>query len=168
MWDLLAGSLSGATAVMLTYPLDLIRTRLAYATETTAGGTAHSTAGAAARHGVSDTIAGASSGGRQGHPAPPAQTLPQSAPASTLTAPTAQHTTTAAPPSSQATARSARPARHGSIRSMMVDTFQREGLGGLYKGVSPTLLGILPYAGGWHVCVCVFWGGGVGDLWTSG
>lgn len=28
--DLMAGSLAGATAVLFTYPLDLIRTRLAY------------------------------------------------------------------------------------------------------------------------------------------
>ena len=31
--DLIAGSASGATAVSITYPLDLVRTRLAYATE---------------------------------------------------------------------------------------------------------------------------------------
>jgi solute carrier family 25 protein 16 len=33
VWDLIAGSLSGATAVAATYPLDLVRTRLAWATE---------------------------------------------------------------------------------------------------------------------------------------
>lgn len=33
VWDLLAGGLSGATAVAATYPLDLVRTRLAWATE---------------------------------------------------------------------------------------------------------------------------------------
>eukprot|EP00983_Pelagomonas_calceolata_P058745 1145624-Pelagomonas_calceolata.AAC.1 len=27
VWDLVAGSMSGATAVMITYPLDLVRTR---------------------------------------------------------------------------------------------------------------------------------------------
>ena len=31
--DLLAGSAAGAAAVLLTYPLDLVRTRLAYSTE---------------------------------------------------------------------------------------------------------------------------------------
>lgn len=31
--DLLAGSAAGATAVLLTYPLDLVRTRLAYGME---------------------------------------------------------------------------------------------------------------------------------------
>ena len=31
--DLLAGSAAGGTAVLMTYPLDLVRTRLAYGTE---------------------------------------------------------------------------------------------------------------------------------------
>lgn len=33
MLDLLAGSAAGGTAVLLTYPLDLVRTRLAYDSE---------------------------------------------------------------------------------------------------------------------------------------
>ena len=33
LWDLLAGSAAGATAVLITYPLDLVRTRLAYHSE---------------------------------------------------------------------------------------------------------------------------------------
>ena len=37
VWDLVAGSMSGATAVMCTYPLDVVRTRLAWATEASAG-----------------------------------------------------------------------------------------------------------------------------------
>ena len=37
--DLLAGSCSGATAVTLTYPLDLVRTRMAYTTEAAGGAT---------------------------------------------------------------------------------------------------------------------------------
>jgi solute carrier family 25 protein 16 len=43
IWDLAAGSLSGASAVMVTYPLDLVRTRLAWATE--AGGSGGSSSG---------------------------------------------------------------------------------------------------------------------------
>eukprot|EP00878_Enallax_costatus_P041830 GHUV01048725.1.p1 GENE.GHUV01048725.1~~GHUV01048725.1.p1 ORF type:complete len:168 (+),score=37.62 GHUV01048725.1:545-1048(+) len=39
LWDLLAGSASGATAVLATYPLDLVRTRLAWATEAPTHGT---------------------------------------------------------------------------------------------------------------------------------
>lgn len=44
--DLLAGSCSGATAVAITYPLDLIRTRLAWSID--AGGAAGTAAAAAA------------------------------------------------------------------------------------------------------------------------
>lgn len=33
LWDLAAGSMAGATAVLITYPLDLVRTRLAYHSE---------------------------------------------------------------------------------------------------------------------------------------
>jgi solute carrier family 25 protein 16 len=34
-----------------------------------------------------------------------------------------------------------------TIRSMLANTFQREGLRGLYHGIGPTLVGIVPYAG---------------------
>lgn len=39
------------------------------------------------------------------------------------------------------------PHPHPNIRSMMRRTVQEEGLRGLYRGVAPTLLGILPYSG---------------------
>lgn len=42
VWDLIAGSASGAAAVMATYPLDLVRTRLAWATESGMQQQAHS------------------------------------------------------------------------------------------------------------------------------
>ncbi|KAK9800223.1 hypothetical protein WJX73_000291 [Symbiochloris irregularis] len=74
--DLLAGSTAGATAVLLTYPLDFARTRLAYE--------------------VKDRT---SSG--QG----------------------------------------------SSISSVLVQTVKLEGPQGIYRGIAPTLAGILPYAG---------------------
>ena len=74
--DLLAGSSSGATAVILTYPLDFVRTRLAYTME--------------------------------------------------------------------ANRRECRPQ---TIRGILRMTLQGEGLLGLYRGIGPSLYGILPYAG---------------------
>jgi len=84
--DLLAGSAAGATAVLVTYPLDLVRTRLAYQMEGEkkkggAGGSASSS--------------------------PPAAT----------------------------------------VRGVLAATVRAEGLRGLYRGIAPTLAGILPYAG---------------------
>lgn len=38
-------------------------------------------------------------------------------------------------------------ARRKTIRGMLANTFQREGVRGLYRGIGPTLCGILPYAG---------------------
>lgn len=99
VWDLLAGSTAGATAVMLTYPLDLVRTRLAYAM-------------------AAPKILGASSGSLGG------------ATVDTAAAVTAAVTTPAA-----------------GIRSVLLRTFQTEGVIGLYRGVLPTLMGIMPYAG---------------------
>jgi hypothetical protein len=74
--DLLAGSSSGATAVILTYPLDFVRTRLAYTMEANRG-----------------------------------ECQPQ------------------------------------NIRAILRKTLQGEGLLGLYRGIGPSLYGILPYAG---------------------
>jgi len=88
--DLLAGSAAGATAVLATYPLDLVRTRLAYQME--GGGGAKQ--------------AGASTSGTR-PPRPPGAT----------------------------------------VRGVLRATVRVEGLRGLYRGVAPTLVGILPYAG---------------------
>jgi hypothetical protein len=77
--DLLAGSAAGATAVLATYPLDLVRTRLAYQMEGEKSGHGH-------RH-------------------------------------------------------------RATVRSVLAATVRAEGLAGLYRGVGPTLVGILPYAG---------------------
>ncbi|GMJ07615.1 CoA Carrier 1 [Hibiscus trionum] len=85
--DLLAGSASGGTAVLCTYPLDLARTKLAY-------------------H-VVDTTTKFSSGITSLHP---------------------------------------RPAYSG-IRDVLRTVYREGGIRGLYRGVGPTLAGILPYAG---------------------
>jgi hypothetical protein len=77
--DLLAGSSAGATAVAITYPLDLVRTRLAYATETN----------------------------------------------------NASHSNT----------------RRQTIRGVLKSTYGSEGLRGMYRGIGPSMYGILPYAG---------------------
>ena len=74
--DLLAGSTSGATAVVITYPLDIVRTRLAYAMETN-------------------------------HPGCQRQT----------------------------------------IRAILRNTLRGEGPRGMYRGIGPSLYGIMPYAG---------------------
>ncbi|KAK8597578.1 hypothetical protein V6N13_094981 [Hibiscus sabdariffa] len=85
--DLLAGSASGGTAVLCTYPLDLARTKLAYQ--------------------VVDTRTKLNSGTRSLYP---------------------------------------RPAYSG-IRDVLTSVYRDGGIRGLYRGVGPTLAGILPYAG---------------------
>ena len=81
--DLVAGSAAGATAVAFTYPLDLLRTRLAWRTS---------------------AVVASSSGGRHHH-------------------------------------------HRATMASVLAQLARKEGIPGLYKGVSPTLLGIFPYAG---------------------
>ncbi|EFJ47913.1 hypothetical protein VOLCADRAFT_44344, partial [Volvox carteri f. nagariensis] len=92
--DLVAGSAAGATAVLLTYPLDMVRTRMAWAMD---GGNA----------------------------------------------------STAAVPEAHGLAAAARqpPAHHIRIGAMLVHTARHEGIRGLYRGLAPTLYGIMPYAG---------------------
>ena len=83
MVDLVAGSAAGATAVAFTYPLDLLRTRLAWRTS---------------------AVVASSSGGHHHH-------------------------------------------HRATMASVLAQLARKEGIPGLYKGVSPTLLGIFPYAG---------------------
>ncbi|GMH44309.1 hypothetical protein BSKO_12243 [Bryopsis sp. KO-2023] len=82
--DLFAGAGAGATAVMVTYPLDLVRTRLACMSEV-----------------------------RENHGLAKQWTW----------------------------------AERLTIREVVADVLKKEGVLGLYRGVGPTLLGILPYAG---------------------
>ncbi|KAL6547513.1 Mitochondrial carrier protein CoAc1 [Orobanche hederae] len=85
--DLLAGSASGGTAVLCTYPLDLARTKLAYQ--------------------IVDTKGTMQRGTRQ---------------------------------------LNANPAYSG-IKNVMERVYKESGVRGLYRGIGPTLIGILPYAG---------------------
>ncbi|XVF89068.1 hypothetical protein PTKIN_Ptkin19aG0101200 [Pterospermum kingtungense] len=85
--DLLAGSASGGTAVLCTYPLDLARTKLAYQ--------------------VVDTRTNFRSGIRSMYPQP----------------------------------------AYSGIRDVLTTVYKEGGIRGLYRGVGPTLTGILPYAG---------------------
>ena len=107
--DLLAGSGAGASAVMMTYPLDLVRTRLAYQSES---GKHHNTDSAASHRASSHACASTSASAQM-----PVleRILPRS------------HTST--------------------IRGVFASTVRQEGLWGLYRGIGPTLAGILPYAG---------------------
>lgn len=106
--DLLAGSAAGASAVMITYPLDLVRTRLAYQSES--GKRHHSSDAKVSNRANSHATASTSSARRK-----------------------SQHFQ---PQTSTST-----------IRGVIASTLKQEGFLGLYRGIGPTLAGILPYAG---------------------
>ena len=107
--DLLAGSAAGASAVMITYPLDLVRTRLAYQSESGKHPSAESAASSrASSHASASTSVSSSK--------PVLQRILPRSPTST-------------------------------IRGVFAATLQQEGFLGLYRGIGPTLAGILPYAG---------------------
>lgn len=105
--DLLAGSAAGASAVMITYPLDLVRTRLAYQSES---GKRHS----------NDVLVNDRA---NSHATASTSTLP----------PKSQRFLPQTPTS--------------TIRGVIASTLKQEGFLGLYRGIGPTLAGILPYAG---------------------
>ncbi|KAL5559457.1 hypothetical protein UlMin_035668 [Ulmus minor] len=86
--DLLAGSASGGTAVLCTYPLDLARTKLAYQVGDTKGQFNYTTKGF-----------------------------------------------------------SAQAAAYKGIKDVLLSVYREAGMRGLYRGVGPTLVGMLPYAG---------------------
>ncbi|KAF8059184.1 COAC2 [Scenedesmus sp. PABB004] len=129
VYDLLAGSASGAAAVLATYPLDLVRTRLAWATEAPAG--------VRARRGF---IPRASAHAAR---APP----PRGGPPDRLPPPARRRGAPAAAAGAGAGAPRWLARRRAGIVGLLACTAREEGVVGLYRGVAPTLLGILPYAG---------------------
>jgi solute carrier family 25 protein 16 len=148
--DLLAGSMAGGSAVLVTYPLDLVRTRLAYMTEAGAWPSqqpqrrgARVAAGwpsAALTGAARGSVAGWAGGGR----------------------PPLAHARAGGGGLALAGSRGVAAARlqgrglhllprglgrRHTIRSVLGRTLEREGLRGLYHGVGASLYGILPYAG---------------------
>lgn len=112
--DLLAGSAAGATAVLITYPLDLVRTRLAFQSESGSSNKAHAAM-------LKDTQSSSTKA------------------TSSLTATVTQN------PKVQQLLQLRSP--NSSIRGIIRTILQEEGILGLYRGIGPTLAGILPYAG---------------------
>ncbi|GLC68880.1 hypothetical protein PLESTF_000753600 [Pleodorina starrii] len=112
--DLVAGSAAGATAVLMTYPLDMVRTRLAWAMD------------GASQRGPA-TVTGAE--------------------ATRSVAPAAAAAGTPAAAGAKGAAVTATAAHHSRIVPMLVHTARHEGVVGLYRGLAPTLYGIMPYAG---------------------
>lgn len=100
--------------MLVTYPLDLVRTRLAYQTAAIAA-------------------------------------VEQGQPASSRAGPDWQVPGNSAAPSQAAGREAGKAARHSvhnsSITGVMKEVVQQEGFLGLYRGIGPTLAGILPYAG---------------------
>ena len=111
---------TGATAVVLTYPLDLVRTQLAYNTEAPSSSLRPS---AASTLSASSAFASSTSSLR-GNAAP---VQPSNS-------------------SSNSACNTRRNSRVG-ILQQLGRTFQEGGVAGLYRGMAPTLVGILPYAG---------------------
>ena len=121
VWDLLAGSAAGATAVVLTYPLDLVRTRMAWSSGLTVSPPVTSSSRTSSEHAAASP-AGAFSSSAGG------ALSPSSSPSGRFLTASASGT----PP---------------TIRSELAKTLREGGVVGLYRGMSPTLMGILPYAG---------------------
>lgn len=112
--DLLAGSAAGATAVLITYPLDLVRTRLAFQTES---GSPNKPQDAVLRETKTTSAKSSSNLKAAVTQNPKVQQLLQLRSSSS------------------------------SIRGIISGIFREEGTLGLYRGIGPTLAGILPYAG---------------------
>ena len=103
--------------MLVTYPLDLVRTRLAYQTS---------------------AIAAAG----QGQPASSGAGSDRQAPGNAATQGQA-----AGMEAGKAARRSVHSVHRSSITGVMREVVQQEGFWGLYRGIGPTLAGILPYAG---------------------
>ena len=118
---------TGATAVVSTYPLDLVRTQLAYNTEAPSSSLRPPPAST-----LSASIAPASSMSSLRGNAAPAQP---------------QHAAAAPSNSSSNSACNTRRNSRVGILQQLGRIFQEGGVAGLYRGMAPTLVGILPYAG---------------------
>ena len=113
--DLLAGSAAGATAVLITYPLDLVRTRLAFQTES------------------------------GNHSSQVKNSLMKDRQSSSSTAGSSLKIAVTQNPKVQQLLQLR--SSNSSIRGIIQTIFREEGVLGLYRGIGPTLAGILPYAG---------------------
>ena len=103
--------------MLVTYPLDLVRTRLAYQTSTIAAvgqGQPASSGAGSDRQAPGNAAAQGQAAGRE---------------------------------AGKAARRSAHSVHRSSITGVMREVVQQEGFWGLYRGIGPTLAGILPYAG---------------------
>ncbi|KAG5301366.1 mitochondrial carrier protein [Histoplasma ohiense] len=117
---LISGSMAGLTSVFFTYPLEVMRVRLAFET----------------KHNVRSSLRRIC---RQIYN----ENRPTTGPAPVTTA-TAATTTTAAP--ATATSSLTSPSKPHTLSSTPAHA-PRYGLSNFYRGFSPTLLGMLPYAG---------------------
>eukprot|EP00873_Tetraselmis_striata_P039615 jgi/Tetstr1/459879/TSEL_005221.t1 len=130
--DLLAGSSAGAVAVVLTYPLDLVRTRMAWQVDLPAATAGNS--GPATKVGRNMAAAPLRPGGAgrqdcQGGAGPPGASTQSAAKLSASTG--------------GGGGSRARLSMAGTAKRVVA----REGLLGLYSGMGPALMGILPYSG---------------------
>ena len=114
---LLSGSLAGITSVFFTYPLEVIRVRLAFET----------------KHDSRSSLRSICQQIYHEHPPTPAQSISSSIVSST--------STISSPPLRAAASTLA------STASTLETVTPRAGLANFYRGFSPTLWGMLPYAG---------------------
>lgn len=128
---LLSGSLAGVTSVFFTYPLELIRVRLAFETRRDA----HSSLLSICRRIYYEHPGSASSS---------ATSVSSSVSTSTSTS-TATSTSTSTSASASASAPTS--ASPSSPAAASTPLRPRSGITNFYRGFSPTILGMLPYAG---------------------
>lgn len=138
--DLAAGAAAGASAVMLTYPLDLARTRLAFRLEGPHSKKKPAAASASVGHAPAGSGSGSGAGGGAGGGAPRVATTaggggPRTGAASSPAAP---------PPASPS---QSPPLARPGIVSTLSSAYRAKGFRGLYVGVGASFYGILPYAG---------------------
>lgn len=145
--DLFAGSAAGATAVIFTYPMDLIRTRLAYSSDyrPSAGGpqSPRGTTMPALSSPVPRLSPTASLGSGTGSSSDSGSNRPRSG---------TSNPSDRIPDSKNSDLQRQQVGgqqrrQRAKIPRMMMGILQRDGAGGLYRGLGPTIVGVLPYAG---------------------